>query len=57
MIMAQIMRGAGPSLYGVNQQTFRQALIAPALLARQRHLALLRPGLKRVRAMVRSRAG
>jgi predicted MFS family arabinose efflux permease len=32
--LAQILRGAGPSIYGINQQTFRQALIAPALLAR-----------------------
>ena len=34
LIMAQILRGTGPSLYGVNQQTLRQALIAPALLSR-----------------------
>jgi MFS family permease len=32
--VAQILRGTGPSLYGVNQQTCRQALIAPALLSR-----------------------
>lgn len=34
LVVAQVLRGAGPSLYGVNQQTFRQALIAPALLSR-----------------------
>jgi MFS family permease len=32
--LAQILRGTGPSIYGISQQTFRQALIAPALLAR-----------------------
>jgi Transmembrane secretion effector len=32
--VAQILHGTGPPIYGVNQQTFRQALIAPALLAR-----------------------
>jgi MFS family permease len=31
---AQIMRGAGPSLFGVNQQTLRQSLIPPTMLAR-----------------------
>jgi MFS family permease len=31
---AQLLRGAGPSLYGVNQQTLRQTLVAPALLSR-----------------------
>jgi Na+/melibiose symporter-like transporter len=34
VVLAQVLRGTGPSLYGVNQQTFRQTLIAPALLAR-----------------------
>jgi predicted MFS family arabinose efflux permease len=34
LIIAQALRGAGPSLYGVNQQTFRQALIPPAALSR-----------------------
>ena len=33
LVIAQILRGAGPTLYGVNQQTFRQALIPPAALA------------------------
>ena len=32
--LAQLLRGAGPSLYGINQQTFRQTLIAPHLLSR-----------------------
>ncbi|WP_157594873.1 hypothetical protein [Streptosporangium amethystogenes] len=32
--MAQVLRGTGPSLYSVNQQTLRQALITPALLSR-----------------------
>ena len=31
---ALVLRGAGPSLYGINQQTLRQALIAPDLLSR-----------------------
>ena len=31
---AQMLRGAGPSLYGVSQQTLRQTLTAPALLPR-----------------------
>ncbi|GAA1720762.1 MFS transporter [Fodinicola feengrottensis] len=34
VLASQLFRGAGPSLYGVNQQTFRQALIAPELLSR-----------------------
>jgi MFS family permease len=34
LVIAQVLRGAGPSLYGVNQQTFRQALIPPAALSR-----------------------
>ena len=34
LAVAQILRGWGPSLFGVNQQTFRQALTAPALLPR-----------------------
>lgn len=34
LAIAQGLRGAGPSLYGVNQQTFRQALIPPAALSR-----------------------
>jgi MFS family permease len=34
VVVAQLLRGAGPSLYGVNQQTFRQVLIPPPLLAR-----------------------
>ena len=33
LVVAQVLRGAGPTLYGVNQQTFRQALIPPAALA------------------------
>ena len=32
--LAQVLRGAGPSLYGVNQQTLRQTLVQPELLAR-----------------------
>ncbi|MFC4898826.1 MFS transporter [Streptosporangium amethystogenes subsp. fukuiense] len=31
---AQVLRGVGPSLYSVNQQTLRQALIIPTLLSR-----------------------
>ncbi|GAA3412640.1 MFS transporter [Streptosporangium vulgare] len=31
---AQVLRGAGPSLYSVNQQTLRQLLTVPALLSR-----------------------
>lgn len=34
VIIAQALRGAGPALYGVNQQTFRQVLIPPAALSR-----------------------
>jgi MFS family permease len=34
VVVAQVMRGAGPPIYGVNQQTLRQALIEPSLLAR-----------------------
>jgi MFS family permease len=34
VVAAQLLRGAGPSLYGINQQTFRQTLIAPDLLSR-----------------------
>jgi hypothetical protein len=34
LVIAQVLRGAGPSLYGVNQQTFRQALIPAVLLSR-----------------------
>ncbi len=34
VVIAQALRGAGPSLYGVNQQTLRQALIPPAALSR-----------------------
>lgn len=34
VVAAQVLRGVGPSLYGVNQQTFRQALIPPAALSR-----------------------
>lgn len=34
LVIAQALRGAGPSLYGVNQQTFRQALVPPAALSR-----------------------
>jgi MFS family permease len=32
--VAQILRGIGPSVYGVNQQTFRQVLTGPALASR-----------------------
>ena len=32
--LAQVLRGAGPSLYGVNQQTLRQTLVPPDLLSR-----------------------
>jgi hypothetical protein len=31
---AQVLRGAGPSLYGMNQQTLRQTLVEPELLSR-----------------------
>lgn len=34
LIVAQLFRGIGPTLYGINQQTIRQSLIAPELLAR-----------------------
>jgi MFS family permease len=34
LVVAQVLRGTGPSLYSVNQQTLRQVLIAPALLSR-----------------------
>jgi predicted MFS family arabinose efflux permease len=34
LVIAQVLRGAGPSLYGVNQTTFRQALLPPAALPR-----------------------
>jgi MFS family permease len=33
-LLAQMLRGAGPSLYGVNQQTLRQTLIEPDMLSR-----------------------
>jgi MFS family permease len=32
--VAQVLRGSGPALYGVNQQTLRQVSVAPALLSR-----------------------
>jgi MFS family permease len=32
--LAQVLRGAGPSLYGINQQTLRQTLVPPDLLSR-----------------------
>ncbi|QUQ67019.1 MFS transporter [Kutzneria sp. CA-103260] len=32
--LAQVLRGAGPSLFGVNQQTLRQTLVPPDLLSR-----------------------
>lgn len=34
VIIAQLLRGWGPTLYGINQQTIRQILIPPELLAR-----------------------
>ncbi|TWD73473.1 transmembrane secretion effector [Kribbella amoyensis] len=34
VIVAQLLRGWGPTLYGINQQTIRQILIPPELLAR-----------------------
>ena len=34
LVIAQALRGAGPSLFGVNQQTLRQALIPPTALSR-----------------------
>lgn len=33
-LVAQMLRGVGPSLYGVNQQTLRQTLVAPDMLSR-----------------------
>jgi MFS family permease len=33
-LLAQVLRGAGSALYGVNQQTFRQTLVAPERLSR-----------------------
>jgi MFS family permease len=33
-LLSQLLRGAGPALYGVNQQTFRQTLVDPAHLSR-----------------------
>jgi hypothetical protein len=33
LVVAQGLRGAGPALYGVNQQTLRQAMIPSASLA------------------------
>jgi hypothetical protein len=34
LAVAQLLRGAGPPLFGVNQQTFRQVLVAPGMVAR-----------------------
>lgn len=34
VIVAQLLRGWGPTLYGINQQTIRQVLVPPDLLAR-----------------------
>ncbi|MEU0036120.1 MFS transporter [Streptomyces sp. NPDC006333] len=34
LLTAQLLRGAGPSVFGINQQTLRQSMIAPALLSR-----------------------
>jgi MFS family permease len=34
VVGAQLLRGWGPTLYGINQQTIRQILIPPELLAR-----------------------
>ncbi|NIK55721.1 MFS transporter [Kribbella shirazensis] len=34
LVIAQLLRGWGPTLYGINQQTIRQTLVAPELLAR-----------------------
>lgn len=34
LIIAQLLRGWGPTLYGINQQTIRQVLVPPELLAR-----------------------
>jgi predicted MFS family arabinose efflux permease len=33
-LVSQVLRGAGPALYGVNQQTFRQTMVAPEQLSR-----------------------
>jgi predicted MFS family arabinose efflux permease len=33
-LLSQLLRGAGPALYGVNQQTFRQTTVAPDQLSR-----------------------
>ncbi|MFC0542217.1 MFS transporter [Kutzneria chonburiensis] len=33
-LLSQVFRGVGPSLYGVNQQTFRQTLVAPDQVSR-----------------------
>lgn len=32
--VAQVLRGSGPAMYGVNQQTLRQVSVAPTLLSR-----------------------
>jgi MFS family permease len=34
VVLAQLLRGWGPSLYGINQQTFRQVYIPTELLSR-----------------------
>ena len=34
LAVAQLLRGGGPSLYGINQQTFRQALVPRRLISR-----------------------
>jgi MFS family permease len=34
VVVGQVLRGGGPPLYGVNQQTIRQSLAAPEMLAR-----------------------
>ena len=34
LVLAQVLRGAGPPLYGINQVTVRQALSPPEMLAR-----------------------
>lgn len=34
VFLAQLLRGWGPTLYGINQQTIRQVLVPPQLLAR-----------------------
>jgi hypothetical protein len=34
LAVAQLLRGAGPPLFGVNQQTFRQVLVAPGMVVR-----------------------